>query len=276
MKNLYFALIIVFISGSSLFGQFIYSPNELCTPDTSFAHENGNIYPEAYHERLNPNKGILDSACINTDYSFVFTAVVPDSFPSSLGTVKLDYIKVLENGVIDVPKGLKYSCNPPNCNFVSGTIGCLDVYGKPDASNEIKVYDLKLKIEISVAEGLIIVEDTLPAYLTDSAHYYLPLFEEGSPNCQPLSVYNVENDYSLSISPNPAREYMSIILNTPSTGNFDYSLVDLYGKSIYRKRKFVNNNQLTFSEDLSGLKPGVYFLKTEFKRKVITKKIIVL
>lgn len=275
MKKVYFTLIVLLVGFSTIKAQLVLSPNELCQPDTAYAKEEGNIYPEAYHERLNPDKGTLDSACINQDYSFIFTAVVPDSFPTDIGTVKLDYIKIEENGLIDVPTGIKYKCNPPSCDFKSGTLGCLELYGKPEKSNEVKVYDLKLKIELSVVEGLIIVNDTLPTYLTDSAHYYLPLFEEGSVNCKPSSIYDIENDYSFSISPNPVSDKLKISISLQNGGYLKYSLVDLYGKVIRNERKLLNDNTNIFYEDVKDLIPGVYFIKTEYKHKIITQKFII-
>ncbi len=269
MKNSLFLPVLFIFNGFLLSAQ-------LCVPDTNYAHKEGNIYPEAYHARLNPDGGVLDSACINTDYSFVFTAVVPDSLPTAYGVFKLDSLIVEENGVLDIPTGLKYKCNPPNCKFDQGTLGCLELYGKADATNEIKVYDLKLKVKISVEDGFIVVHDTLPAYLSDSAHYFLPLFPEGSPNCQPSAVDEFYNQFSVIVAPNPVEDRISFDVSLPQDDKIIYSLKNIQGQILFKQERWISKNSVISIEDISGLNKGIYFLETKYKNKVITRKITIL
>jgi len=269
MKSKLFA--IVFLVFNSFFGL-----SQLCVPDTSYAHKEGNIYPEAYHARLNPNAGTLDSACINEEYSFVFTAVVPDSLPTAYGVLKLDSLVVESNGVLDIPKGIKYKCNPPNCKFDQGTLGCLELYGIPDATNEIKVYDLKLKVKISVEDGFIVVNDTLPGFLSDSAHYFLPLFPEGSPNCRPAAADEFYNIFSVVVAPNPVQVRLSFDVNLPENAKITYSLEDIQGRKIMSSEKWVNKKSVITIDDISSLNKGIYFLKTRYKNRVITRKVAIL
>jgi len=263
--------VVTFLVFNSFFGL-----SQLCVPDTNYAHKEGNIYPEPYHERLNPKGGVLDSACINEEYSFVFTAVVPDSIPTPNGNFELDSMVVESNGVLDIPKGIKYKCNPPNCKFDQGTLGCLELYGVPDATNEIKVYDLKLKVKISVLGGLIIVHDTLPAFLSDSAHYFLPLFPQGSPNCWPTAADEFYNIFNVVVAPNPVQDRISFDVNLPENAKITYSLENIQGRQIMSIDKWVNKNSIITINDISSLNKGIYFLKTRYKNRVITRKVTVL
>ncbi len=249
--------------------------SQLCVPDTNYAHKEGNIYPEAYHARLNPNAGTLDSACINEDYSFVFTAVVPDSLPTEVGVFKLDSLVVLDNGVLDIPTGIKYKCNPPNCKFVQGTLGCLELYGKPDISNEIKVYDLKLKVKISVEDGFIVVNDTLPAYLSDSAHYFLPLFPQGSPNCWKTAVIDESYGFKVKVAPNPISDRIVFTVELPQEGMLHYSLKNIQGQEIFKADKRGEKYQVISINDLSLFRKGIYFLETRYENRVVIKKVII-
>lgn len=270
MKNSIFIFFVLVFSFNNL-----YSQENLCIPDTIYAHEEGNIYPEAYHARYNPDGGILDSACINKDYSFTFTTVVPDSFATSFGLVKLDSIVVEPDGILYLPDGIKYKCNPPNCKFDSGTLGCLELYGTPIAGNEIKIYDLKIKAKITVLDGLGVIHDTLPDYLTDSAHYFLPLFEEGSPNCQPSSIYELSSNYNILIETNPVLNRLSFSVETLQSGNLNYYLYTLQGKECLKGEKWINQYSENINQDISFLSTGIYLLKTTLNGVVNTKKVVI-
>ncbi len=270
MKKVFFTLIIIVLYLVTGIGQ-----DELCTPDSSYAGKSSNLYPEAFHPRTNPDGGILDTACINHDYSYVFTAVVPDSFETEFGNVKLDSIVVEENGVIFGPNGLNYKCNPPNCNFVSGTLGCIELYGKPAPGNEIKVYDLQIKVKITALDGIVVINDTLPQYITDSAHYFLPLMAENSPYCQSLGVYELNNGYTINILTNPVADILSFEANVFGYGELNYSLTDMQGRKVVNNVRLVRDGYNLVKMDIVSLAPGIYFLDSKFKGNRIIKKVII-
>lgn len=236
---------------------------DLCEPDTTYAGSGSYINPEPYHPRLNPDAGILDSACVNHDYSFVFTAVVPDSL---LGFT-LDSIVIEENGILNIPTGIGYKCNPPNCNFSSGTIGCFELNGKPEPGNALTYYDLKMKVKIVVGGGLLTISDTLPDILSDSAHYFLPLFGE---DCTTGIYDNAVQKFDVRIKTNPIYNLLEFNVISDSNDKIDYSIYSINGK------KVINNNESYFTneirENISGLSPGIYFLKVKQGNNLITKK----
>ncbi len=270
MKKIIFTILSLIFFGTYVIGQ-----DSVCTPDSSFANESSNLYPKAFHPRTNPNGGILDTACINHDYSFVFTAVVPDSFETEFGNIKLDSIVIEKNGFIFGPKGLDYRCNPPTCNFVSGTLGCIELYGKPTPDNEIKVYDLQIKVKITALDGIVIINDTLPQYITDSAHYFLPLMEEDSPYCQSLGVNDLNRDYTIKILTNPIYDILTFESYVSDYGEMNVSLTDVQGRQLFNSKQTVRQGYNLMKMNVSSLVPGIYFLASRFKGIRIIKKIIV-
>ncbi len=261
MRRYYFLFLVIFL---------IYGLNaqDICVPDTVYIGSGSYINPEPYHPRLNPDAGILDSACVNHDYSFVFTAVVPDSL---LGFT-LDSIVIEENGILNIPTGISYACNPPNCNFSSGTIGCIELQGKPEPGNALTYYDLKMKVKIVVGGGLLTINDTLPDILSDSAHYFLPLFDE---DCvTDVNDYRLDN-FNVDIVNNPVLQTLKFNVNTNSNGNIRYSVIDIMGNKILTKTTNINLID-EIHENISGLVPGIYFLKVSQNNFEITKKFTVL
>jgi hypothetical protein len=271
MKKLFSILVLTFIFAGSGFTQ-----PQLCKPDTAYSKKAAGIYPEAFHPRLNPKGGILDSACINKDYKYVFTVVVPDSFPTAFGNLKMDSIVIRKDGVIFAPKGITYSCNPPNCKFKGGTIGCIELGGKPTAENQVKIYDIKLKVKITVLSGIIVINDTLPDYITDSAHYYLPLFEENSLNCKTSAVDEFFADkVNLILSPNPSDDLLDISFDVPSTSRVRYSIMDITGKELFYNERKINYSRAIFTEDLSDLQTGIYLFMLKIDGKKLIRKFVV-
>lgn len=249
---------------------------QLCVPDPAYSNKPAGIYPEPYHQRLNPNGGILDSACINKLYKFTLTVVVPDSFPTSFGNLSLDSIVITKNGVLFAPKGIGYSCNPPNCKFNGGTLGCIELKGTPTSDNAIKTYDLKLKVKITVWNGILIINDTLPTYLSDSAHYFLPLFEENSNNCNTSSTYDFDNnEISLIINPNPVAEMLNVSFDILESSKFMYSIMDLNGNKFIENSGYSQNGRVYKEEYIGDLKNGVYLFELRLNGKRFIKKLLI-
>lgn len=271
MKKLSFLLFaLVFTAYGS------YAQSELCVPDSNYIGQPAGVYPAPYHPTTNPDGGILDTACINQDYKFVFTVVVPETIEFGGFEPKLDSVVILKDGILFAPDGIGYSCNPPNCNFKANTVGCLQLEGVPNGSNDPGIYDLKLKVKITLLSGLIVITDTLPDFLSDSAHYYLPLFEETSPYCSSSSVKNtIESDLDLTISPNPASDHIIISFNAPSAGQTSYAIVDLSGRELIRQSMRSGSGRVFITDGISMLEKGLYLFVLETEAAKVIKKFTV-
>ncbi len=108
-----------------------------CLPDSVYRDSTTGVYPRPVSADY-PNGGIKKKACINKPYDFTFTVVVPDSVKVSQFPVPLPLEEVYidtANAIKNLPKGISYACNPPDCVYKKNTIGCLILKGTPDASN---------------------------------------------------------------------------------------------------------------------------------------------
>ncbi len=129
----------------NLFPQFITAQD--CTPDTTFQNAPLGLYPTPFDSLVFPDGGLSDfPATIGTPYELVFTVKMTDSvmlspFNFDLNSFQLDNM----DGILGLPIGLEYACNPPNCVFVDSTLGCIIVSGTPIEANPVGDFNLQFK-----------------------------------------------------------------------------------------------------------------------------------
>lgn len=63
--------------------------------------------------------------------------------------------------------------------------------------------------------------------------------------------------FSVKVYPNPASDYINILINSEEISNTKIELVDFSGKVILKE----NLNELNLQIDLSSVPPGMYFLR---------------
>ncbi len=129
---------------------------QACLPDSTLIDSSAGVYPKPITPE-NPNGGIKKKACINKPYDFVFTVVVPDTvlvpiFPSPLALEKV-FIDTA-GAISNLPAGIHYQCNPPNCVFKKNTFGCLILNGIPTISNQPGDYKPIIKLKLTVNVGV--------------------------------------------------------------------------------------------------------------------------
>jgi hypothetical protein len=83
------------------------------------------------------------------------------------------------------------------------------------------------------------------------------------------SVNELANDFNLQINPNPAHE----LLNIQCSKNINtFELVDITGKLILMENQLSKDN---ISIDLSGISPGIYFVRiTDLNKSVATRRFV--
>jgi hypothetical protein len=83
------------------------------------------------------------------------------------------------------------------------------------------------------------------------------------------SVNELANDFNLQISPNPAHD----LLNIQSTSKINsIELLDITGKSLLIENQLSKDNM---SLDLSGISPGIYFVRiTDQNKSVATRRFV--
>ena len=266
----------IFLS-TLFFAGVLPAQDPVCVPDLSYADSLAGVYPGPFHPELFPDGGIHDTACINHPFELVLTAVVQDSITFGGLQLKLNYLQIAQNGVLNMPEGFSYACNPPNCKFESNTIGCMLISGTPTEANEPGVFDLKLKSQIVALNGLININDTLPEFLIPGSHYYLVLDPENSIHCQSSSVSTTPLDKpGLELVSNPVSDRIRVRLDLKESSSWQLDLVDMYGQKIDRITGSGGSDTEDYEMGASQLLPGYYFLRLTTSRGMVVRKLLVI
>jgi hypothetical protein len=190
------------------FGLLVCSMNivqaQTCMPDSTFQDSTGFVYPPPYDEEASPEGGIDVAACINTPYEFVWQVITPPTVEILGLNLNLAHLKLNTTGAIkNLPEGITYVCNPPDCQFNVGQVGCVMLVGMPSANNAPGNYDLEFEGVLRLAVGA-----NFPVTFPDEGifpgKYTLAVYPEGDPACQPTSLNDERRDvFTHSIYPNP-------------------------------------------------------------------------
>jgi hypothetical protein len=252
MKRL---LLIAFALASTQLS-FAQSPN--CDSDPVYKDSSAGVYPKPFQMGVPGAVGITESACIGKPYKFVFTVVISDSITINGNPAPLDSVVV--TNVTGLPVGINYSCEPSNCHFKKNTINCAAIYGAATAANQPKDYKLVIQGFAYIFNQPFGFPITFPG-AQFPGEYILKLEPADSPNCSVAGTGKTLADkVRLQTSPNPTNGWLNIEITSEVQGTFDLQVMDLLGKSVYRKEVSLSfgANNLTF--DGSNLPDGLYLL----------------
>lgn len=268
-------LLIVFCT--FMLSSVIYSQDPVCLPDSSYMDSLAGVYPGPFHPVLFPDGGIHDTACINQPFELVLTAVVQDSILFSGLQLKLNHLLIEDNGLLNLPEGLDYACNPPNCRFESNTMGCLIISGTPSNNNEPGVFDLELKSEIVALNGLITITDTLPGFLIPDSHYYLVLDPEDSGHCQELATQDKLLELpEFELLMNPVKDHIMLDIKMRNSQEWKLQLFDFSGHKLVEIEGDGNRERQKIDLQNFALETGNYFIRLISAEGISSKKIVVL
>lgn len=88
-----------------------------------------------------------------------------------------------------------------------------------------------------------------------------------------LNNEQVSSDFNVSFFPNPTKDVLNINLGSLSETNYDFSLIDIYGKTVLNTS--FENAKLIESIPLVNLSKGIYLGVMNVGDKRITKKIVI-
>ncbi|MDQ3142583.1 MAG: T9SS type A sorting domain-containing protein [Bacteroidota bacterium] len=238
MKKIIYSLIFLCFS--------IYGFSQACLPDSSYRDSTAGVYPKPITD-ANPKGGINKKACINHPYEFVFTVVIPDSIllpllptPIPLSFAKIDTVGAIKN----LPEGIMYSCNPPDCVYPKNTIGCVILHGTPTANNTPGDFKPIIKLTIGTPFGNFEIEYPGPQF---PGEYILTLLDE---SCQTgTKDLIISNDFWY---PNPTQGHLKSKLE----GAEKVMLYNSHGKMLHKVGE-KSINQLNLRPFLSE---GIYFI----------------
>lgn len=241
-----------------------------CMPDQTLPDTAVGPYPRPYDPETNPNDGISDTACVNEDFEFVVTLVVPSSFSIAGNTLPIQSIKIdPETALTNLPKGMDYACNPPNCVFPKDTSGCIILYGT--VNDTAGVYDVS--ISGFLVTGFFDFPLTFPDATLFRGHYYLHVKPEGQCLTGTDDLANLE--VSAVNHPNPFNGWTDIVVNSKVSGNFNFVVSDLVGKQLHRERISLWQGENNIRYDGSQLAAGVYIYTISDGSRQFSGKMIV-
>jgi Secretion system C-terminal sorting domain len=242
-----------------------------CKRDSSILKTGGIVSPVPYSPTA-PNYN-LAVACIGRPYQQSITINVPKEFTFSGIMLSISNVVVSTSGGIkNLPAGLNYVCDPPNCVFPSGTLGCINVSGTPAASN--KPDTVSLGITTVVNTNLAPVPLDFPGNaLAPDDRYFLILRTDAQ--CRASSNDLAEQISAVRNMPNPFTGETAIQIDALRGGAYQFEVFDVAGRSLHSRsiRLTEGFNQFTFAAD--QLAPGAYFYRLRSAQGQVIKMMIV-
>lgn len=237
-----------------IFTIFNLNAQVYCLPDSLYRDSTVGVYPRPVTPE-NPNGGITKPACINKPYEFVLTIKIPDTVSFQGIVVNLNSAKIETTGAIqNLPVGITYACNPPDCVFPKLSLGCIKLYGTATSTNLPGKYKPVITLNLSTAFG------TFPISYPGAqfpGEYILTLLDE---SCQ------------VGLS-NPSEEKQSWFPN-PSNGNFHTTNPNVQNIKLYNSfGQMVYSNFGSTRIDIENqLNSGLYFIHWFEGEKSFTQK----
>ena len=238
-------LLLLFLSLSAA-GAFAQS----CVRDSNLLQTGGLLSPAPY----TPDSPFynLAPACITLPYNQSVTINVPGSFSG----FPIDSVGIpIAGAVSNLPAGISYSCDPPNCIFKPLTLGCILLHGTVSASNMPDTVDLGITAIVYTA--LIDLPVTFPGQVAPGSHYYLPV--RTAANCMSGTGETGAQLASVRNFPNPFTCQTTIEVQARSGGDYLFEVYDLPGRRIYTEKVQIVEGKNTFTFDAGDLQPGTYY-----------------
>lgn len=250
---------------------------QTCVPDSSLIGSAFPVQPLPYNADTGEG-GISDSICINKPFEFAFQAAVGDTFSLGALTVNLDSIRLATTGAIgNLPPGLDYNCNPPNCVFKKNTIGCILISGTVTDPQFIGNHSLTISTEVFFNNSPLGLPVVLPAATgATSGEYILAVREEGSQSCEPSSTEDpLTRAVSMKNVPNPFSGQTVIEAFSHLATDVSFEVYDMMGKTVHRESVSLFEGKNTIPFDGSSLTEGIYFYALQNQMGTVTGKMVV-
>lgn len=214
----------------------------------------------------------LNEACIDHPYNQSLTINVPYTYTYSTVTYPVIVISIpIFNAISNLPIGLTYECDPPDCIFKGGSLGCIVIYGTPTSANTAPdTFDLN--ITTSIETNFLPLPILFPGQVMPGSHYYLIL---KTPECL-VGNYDLGNQFTLlKNAPNPFGNQTLITVESLVSGNFQFEVFDLLGQRLYMQQLRLETGHNEFTFDAGELANGVYFYTLSNREGKAVRRMIV-
>lgn len=250
-----------------------------CEPDPLFQDSSIGVYPPPYKEDR-PNSGIQDTACINEFFDYTITVKVPPTITYNALEFGLNSVSMETTGAVhDLPEGLSYACNPPNCEFSpDGDLGCVNIFGTPTNPDDAGIKDLTLDVKIDVAilgELELTLPDNSGLVAGADGNYFLFIKSEEACDLTTSTVELAIAPLQIKNAPNPFADATVIEVNSTAAGDFTLDVFDILGHRVRSEQVSlrVGLNRIDFQAD--HLSNGIYtYILFDGKNSVAAKMIV--
>lgn len=215
-------------------------------------------------------------ACLNEPYSQSVTFNVPDTISNLPGVpipIPINNLSIATtNAIANLPAGLTYSCDPPNCVFNKNTLGCVLIYGTPTGVADTA--DLSIKVSISSPSFPFPVGPLdFPSIVAPTAHYYIEVRPTGQcavgTNDLSGQLAEVKN------SPNPFGDQTVISIESNVSGEFRFEVFNLTGQRMHSQsvNLLTGSNQFTF--EAGDLPNGAYYFTIGNTEGMVSRMMVI-
>lgn len=258
--------LLLFLFLSLFTGVALQAQTPVCMRDSSILQDTTTniLLPRTY----SPTYMFYDllDACIDQPYNQSITIKVPEAFSG----FPINSVSIATTGAVsNLPVGLTYTCDPPNCVFLPNTLGCIVIHGTPTAANAPDTSDLGITALVSTS--LINLPIEFPGQVAPGSHYYLILRSVAdcinSTNELNGKIADVRNQ------PNPFSGQTTIIIEALQNADYQFEVFNMLGQRQYSQNisVFEGPNQIEF--DAAKLSPGTYFYTIGNKEGKVIRKL---
>lgn len=231
-----------------------------CIPDPFYADSVAGVYPRPLSD-LYPDAGIQTPACIGEPYTFNFTVRLTDTVLIAGNQIAINSIRLrTATPIIGLPTGISYRCEPPSCDIPAETLGCIELFGTPEANNLPGEYPLMIRVELITNFGAIPLD--FPNAAISPGTYTLILGNENGPDeCMTLSTHSpFDKIYPLEVYPSFGQGIAMLYLPSIQNKTSNLFISDIMGKTIHSSVIFNNNGSQTSAIDISKYPAGTYII----------------
>ena len=243
-----------------------------CTPDASILNGDDVFFP-SYWTPENPAFDLAIS-CIDLPYAQTLTIHPPSEIVvPGLGTLLLNGITIATTGaIINLPEGMSYTCNPPNCVFNSLELGCIQLEGTPSSLNEAP--DTVALSILGILDIGFPVVVTLPNDIEPGALY--PLIIMSHEACVSAVDEPKNNLQELQVFPNPFQGETTISLFAPEAGTYTLRVFDTNGRARFSNNVLLSEGRNIVTLSAEKLQAGIYVLELRKGRLSTTTRITII
>ncbi len=261
---------------------FTFANAQACIADTAYTSIGAGVYPlPDTTGGQDPTLGINKGAYQNCNFDFTFTAVVPDSLTVQGQLVALTSIELKSIVFKDAPVGgnvvmtgvENYMCDPANCLWVGGTIGCVKIEGTVTAPPG--QYYAFIGTEVISPAIPVPLPLEFPNSTLAPGEYVLTVLAEPTGGCA-TGVNDLESNFSATkASPNPFNGTTTISFESKENLVADFKVFNLLGKMMHAEQVDVLNGENNIDFDGSDLSAGIYIYSIGQGSDIVTERLVV-